>query len=103
MRRNVAALLLCAPGLAAGPLLAQPYPAKPIRVVVGFEASSSTTVNGRLITEAMSQSLGQSMVIDPRPGANGIIGASAVTKADPDGYTIYFGSTIQLSPVLTKV
>jgi tripartite-type tricarboxylate transporter receptor subunit TctC len=78
--------------LVAGAALAQPYPNKPIRAVVPFAAGSATDQIGRAFAEKMSQLLGQQVVIDNKPGANGMIGADAVAKAAPDGYTILFGT-----------
>jgi tripartite-type tricarboxylate transporter receptor subunit TctC len=88
-RRLVLAAALAA---FAGAALAQPYPNKPIRAVVPFAAGSATDQIGRAFAEKMSQLLGQQVVIDNRPGANGMIGADAVAKAAPDGYTILFGT-----------
>ena len=76
----------------AGAAFAQPYPNKPIRAVVPFAAGSATDQIGRAFAEKMSQLLGQQVVIDNKPGANGMIGADAVAKAAPDGYTILFGT-----------
>ena len=76
----------------AGPALAQSYPSKPIRAVVPFAAGSATDQIGRAFSEKMSQLLGQQIVIDNKPGANGMIGADAVAKAPADGYTILFGT-----------
>ena len=73
-------------------VLAQTYPAKPIRVVVPFAAGSATDTVGRSYTAKFNELLGQSGVIDNRPGANGLIGAEAVAKAVPDGYTILCGT-----------
>jgi tripartite-type tricarboxylate transporter receptor subunit TctC len=84
--------------LAAGLLLAaaasaqQAFPTRPIRAVVPFAAGSATDQIGRAIAEKMSQTLGQQIVIDNRPGANGMLGADAVAKAAPDGYTILVGT-----------
>ncbi|MFO0233378.1 MAG: Bug family tripartite tricarboxylate transporter substrate binding protein [Burkholderiales bacterium] len=88
-RRLVVAAALTA---FAGAALAQPYPNKPIRAVVPFAAGSATDQIGRAFAEKMSQLLGQQVVIDNKPGANGMIGADAVAKAAPDGYTILFGT-----------
>ena len=88
-RRLVVAAALTA---FAGAALAQPYPNKPIRAVVPFAAGSATDQIGRAFAEKMSQLLGQQVVIDNKPGANGMIGADSVAKAAPDGYTILFGT-----------
>ena len=77
-----------APGLAA----AQPYPAKPIRLIVPFAAGQGADVAARLIAQKLGDDLGQPLVIDNRPGAGGNIGAQAAAKAPPDGYTLLVGS-----------
>lgn len=65
------------------------YPTqKPIRIVIPFPPGGATDVVGRIISQALSERLGQSIVIDNRPGASGMIGADQVAKATPDGYTL---------------
>ncbi|HMS79589.1 MAG TPA: tripartite tricarboxylate transporter substrate binding protein [Burkholderiaceae bacterium] len=86
-RAIAAALMLC-----GGAALAQPYPSKPIRAVVPFAAGSATDQVGRAFAERMSQLLGQPVVVENRPGVNGMLGADAVAKAAPDGYTVLFGT-----------
>ncbi len=79
--------------VAASPaVFAQTYPTKSIRVVVPFAAGSATDTVGRSYTAKFNELLGQSGIIDNRPGANGLIGAEAVAKAAPDGYTILCGT-----------
>ena len=67
---------------------AQPYPSKPIRMVVPFPAGGGIDSVARVISPRMSEGLGQSIVIDNRAGASGTIGTEAVAKAAPDGYTL---------------
>jgi len=69
------------------------YPAKPIRVIVPFAAGSTTDIIARAITDKMSTSMGQPVVIDNRGGASGTIGQQAVATAAPDGYTIMIHSS----------
>lgn len=72
--------------------LADSYPNKPIKVIVPFAAGSSTDQIGRAFANKMSEILGQPLVVENRPGANGMIGADVVAKAPADGYTLLFGS-----------
>ncbi|HLX79558.1 MAG TPA: tripartite tricarboxylate transporter substrate binding protein [Burkholderiales bacterium] len=72
---------------------AQQWPTKPVRVVVPFTGGSATDIMARIVSERLSQVLGQPFVVDNRPGAGGTIGVAAVAKADPDGYTILVHSS----------
>jgi tripartite-type tricarboxylate transporter receptor subunit TctC len=78
-----AALALC-----AAPALAQKYPDKPIRVIVGFAAGGGTDIVARAVSQPLSEALGQSFVVDNRPGAGGTIGNAIAAKAPADGYTL---------------
>ena len=84
-------LLALAGMIAAGGALAQDYPSKPIRMIVGFPPGGGTDVMARLITPRMTEAWGQQVVIDNRAGATGIIGTDLVAKAVPDGYTLLMG------------
>ena len=72
---------------------AQDYPSRPIHLVVPFPAGGGTDVVARTITPAMSEFLGQPVVIDNRPGAGGNVGAEFVARAAPDGYTILLAAS----------
>lgn len=72
---------------------AQAWPNKPIRLVVGFAAGGGTDVMARAIGQALTESLGQPVVVDNKPGASGNIGAGEVVRAAPDGYTILLAPT----------
>jgi tripartite-type tricarboxylate transporter receptor subunit TctC len=76
----------------AATALAQPYPAKPIKVVIPFVAGGSSDIVGRAIASKFQEYLGQPGVVENKPGANGSIAAEFVAKAEPDGYTILVGS-----------
>jgi tripartite-type tricarboxylate transporter receptor subunit TctC len=89
MKRAVLAAILA---LAAGLACAQEYPTKPIRMVVAWPPGSVIDVLMRIISEPLSQELGQPVVIDNRAGAAGVIGADYVAQAAPDGYTLLFTS-----------
>ena len=75
-----------------GTASAQPYPTKPIRLIVPFVAAGTTDTVSRILAQALSASLGQQVIVDNRPGATGSIGTQLVAKAPPDGYTLLFGS-----------
>ncbi len=71
-----------------GPVHAQVYPAKPVRVVVAMAAGGAADLLTRTITPVLSERLGQQFIVDDRPGANGVLGQDIVAKANPDGYTL---------------
>jgi tripartite-type tricarboxylate transporter receptor subunit TctC len=88
------------PALAA----AQPYPEKPIRVILSVPAGATPDVTARLVTPGLSHVLGQQLVVDNRPGAGGMIGAELASKASPDGYTLFISSpgALTILPHLRK-
>lgn len=75
------------------------YPERPVRFVIAFPVGGPTDGAGRIIGQALSQSLGQAVVIDNRPGADGAIGAEIVAKAQPDGYTIFMATSSSMAAV----
>ncbi|MGB6104790.1 MAG: tripartite tricarboxylate transporter substrate binding protein [Pusillimonas sp.] len=82
---------------AVGSVAHAAYPAQPIKLVVAYSAGGGTDTTARIVAERMSRIFGQSVVVDNRPGAAGTIGANAVAKAAPDGYTLLFASAPELS------
>ncbi|TDR90499.1 tripartite tricarboxylate transporter substrate binding protein [Enterovirga rhinocerotis] len=97
--------LACAALVAAFAAEAQaPWPSRPIKLVVGFAAGGSTDVTARLIAQALSERLGQQVIVENRGGAGGNIGADAVAKAEPDGYTLLLttSTTHATNPSLYK-
>jgi tripartite-type tricarboxylate transporter receptor subunit TctC len=94
-RRSVAfALFAC---IAAGPAHAQTYPNRPIKLIAPFPAGGLADVLARAVGEEMGKSLGQPIIVENRGGAGGNIGADAVAKSDPDGYTLLMSSAGILS------
>ncbi|MFL6971631.1 MAG: Bug family tripartite tricarboxylate transporter substrate binding protein, partial [Xanthobacteraceae bacterium] len=100
MRAKPIRLTLVALGLglaAAGSAAAQPYPNRPIKLIVPFPAGGPPDVIARIVADSMSTRLGQSVVVDNRPGAGATIGTRSVANAEPDGHTLLFASTTSLS------
>jgi tripartite-type tricarboxylate transporter receptor subunit TctC len=88
--RRIAALVLCCPCL----VMAQSFPNKPIKVLVPFPAGGTVDFFARTLAPKLSEALGQTVLVENRPGAGGNIATEAVAKATPDGYTLLMGSEI---------
>ena len=73
-------------------VVAQTYPDRPVRVVVGFPAGGSVDIFARIIGQSLSEQFGQAFVLENRPGASGNIGTEAAARAAPDGYTLLAGA-----------
>jgi tripartite-type tricarboxylate transporter receptor subunit TctC len=87
---------------AAPALAADAYPSKPVTLVIPFSPGGATDVIGRLLGQKLGEKLGQPVIIDNRPGAGTIIGATYVAKAPADGYTLLVssGSTFSVNPAI---
>ena len=88
-----ALLAACALSAAAAALAQAPYPNKPVKVIVPYPPGGAVDVVTRKMAQALSEQTGQSFIVDNRPGATGTIGASAVARAEPDGYTLMANDT----------
>jgi tripartite-type tricarboxylate transporter receptor subunit TctC len=85
--------------LSALPIFAQDYPNKPIKIIAPFPPGTGPDANTREIAQELSKVLGQSVVVENRPGASTMIGMEVGAKASPDGYTLVMGSTTSMSVV----
>lgn len=90
--------------LAAVNAQSQTYPEKPIRMIVPFPPGGPIDVMGRLVGDRLAKGLGQTVIVENRPGAGAVIGSKAVAGAEPDGYTLLFGSSgsLAVTPALYK-
>lgn len=91
--KTIALLLLAA----AGPALAQQYPAKPIRMIIGFPPGGGTDIIGRIVAQRMSEGMKQQILPDNRGGASGQIAAELAANAPPDGYTVMMAHIAAMS------
>jgi tripartite-type tricarboxylate transporter receptor subunit TctC len=81
---------------------AQDYPARPVRLIVAFAPGGATDFTARVVADGMQRVLGQSVIVENKPGANGAVAAEYVAKADPDGYTLFFTTVgaVAINPAL---
>ena len=91
MQVRIHALTWCLLAIVAAPVLAQTYPAKPLRMIVPQPPGGAADLLGRLVGQKLSERMGQPVIVESRPGAGGQIGAEFVAKSQPDGYTIMIG------------
>ncbi len=100
LRGWVAALALCASGVAAP----QSFPARSLHIVIGFPPGGAIDTIARVIAPKMAADLGQSVVVENKPGAGGVIGMQSVARAEPDGYTVFMGTmgNFSITPALVK-
>jgi tripartite-type tricarboxylate transporter receptor subunit TctC len=96
------AVVLGSPASLTGAASAQDYPARPIRLIVAFTAGGTTDFVARLLADRLKAPLGQSVIVENRPGANGAIAAEYVAKSEPDGYTLSFTTVgaVAINPAL---
>src|ERR1700758_3941900 len=110
MRTSLRGLLATLSGLAmavgssAADAQSPKYPDRPVKILVGFSAGGGTDVAARIVANKLTETLGQSVVVENRPGASGMIATEAVAKSAADGYTLMVGSqtTLAVAPVLYR-
>ena len=110
MRRVLRSAVSCcalahgAMGLYSGIAAAQPWPAKPVRVIAPFAAGGTADTLGRIVSGKLGESLGQSFVVENRAGAGGLVGSEIVSKSAPDGYTLGVSGVAShvVAPMLSK-
>jgi len=103
MRTAAAVTLSVTLSVLAGTAFADTYPSRPIRMIVPFPPGGTLDTVARLLAQKLSEQMGQQLIVDNRAGGNGLIGADAVSKSAPDGYTLLFtASTFTISPMTMK-
>lgn len=100
MFAKIAVILMLCP--IAGSLVAQVYPSRPIRIVVGFQIGGGTDITARVVGAKLQEVLAQPVIVDNKPGAGGVIAAEFVAKSPPDGYTLMMNgaSVMTINPAL---
>src|SRR5437868_10949034 len=89
MHKLIAVLLF---PLLAAPVAAQTYPNKPVRILIAQAPGSATDVISRVVGNRLSETLGQPVIVEAKPGAGGVLGADAAAKSAPDGYTLFMAN-----------
>src|SRR5256886_8919110 len=97
MGARMIAVLTCAMALFATPAVAQTFPSKTIHLVVPYAAGGTGDIVARVVSEKLSVALGQSVVVENRPGASGAVGSKAVAASAPDGHTLLVGQTGEMA------
>jgi tripartite-type tricarboxylate transporter receptor subunit TctC len=103
MVKTLSAIALAAAAactLVSGSTIAQSYPAKPVRIIVGFQPGGGVDMSARAVGKYLTEAIGQSVIVDNRPGAAGNIGAVYVAKAPADGYTLLMSNSTISTPSL---
>ena len=106
LKRGIGSVVAACAALAAAlPAPAQEYPTRPVRIVVGFPPGGATDLVSRLLAPRFAEVFKQQVIVDNRPGANGVIAADLVAKSAPDGYTLHLGTLASqvISPAISKV
>lgn len=104
MFHRVITLMLCCLLLPISfPVTAQPYPSKPLRIIVPYSPGSASDIISRIVAKSLEENIGKSVVIDNRPGANSIIGLELAAKAVPDGYTLVISPAPMISSLYNKL
>jgi tripartite-type tricarboxylate transporter receptor subunit TctC len=100
MRRSIhtalIAIVLLLP-VAGGNAWSQSFPTKPVRIVIGFPPGGGIDIVARIMAPKLSEALGQPVIVENKPGAGGVVGTDFVAKSAPDGHTIFFGTTGNIS------
>jgi tripartite-type tricarboxylate transporter receptor subunit TctC len=94
---RIFATALAAVALAAVPAAAQVYPDKPVKVIVAYTPGGGADIVARIISQKLSERLGQQFIVVNMPGASGALGTAAAARSDADGYTIFLGQTAEMS------
>src|SRR3954467_8035171 len=104
MTRWFAAILAAALSFTIGAASAQSWPQRPVTFIVSQSAGASPDVMARMIASRLSISLGQTVIVENKPGAGNVIGATAAARAAPDGYTFFFATSASLvtNPYMVK-
>jgi tripartite-type tricarboxylate transporter receptor subunit TctC len=93
-------VLVAACSFSAAPAFADDWPTKPLKLVIGWTAGGIMDVRGRVLAQRLGKALGQQVVVENRPGGSGTLGANAVARAAPDGYTLLFGAYLEMGAVV---
>ena len=101
-RRTAFAALAAFATLATGGTHAQTFPTQPVKIVIGYASGGPLDTVARIVAQGMTEPLGQSVIVENKPGASGMIATEFVKRAAPDGYTIFFApSTYVVNPILS--